>query len=193
MSRVWDKWNSWNCEVGYLLRDSVKLRLHIQCRLLFLGLENNGTQFVTSIQGPTRVPSTKKKKGSFESADFFIRIGLVNPHTETAYFWNHYLELIFWIWRVWWICVDHWNRILLKSKKDWTRGDLKKWKLSSWKWRTTMLPALIASLTACVEINFAILTTTIGHFKFIKIVESLSSRRRHVKRLRSGPGCWKAD
>ena len=52
-----------------------------------------------------------------------------------------------------------------------------------------MLPALIASVTACVEINFAILTTTIGHFKFIKIVESLSSKRRRVKRLRSGPGC----
>ena len=57
------------------------------------------------------------------------------------------------------------------------------------KMKATMLPALIASLIACVEINFAILTTTIGHFKFIEIVESLSSTRRRVKRLRSGPGC----
>ena len=52
-----------------------------------------------------------------------------------------------------------------------------------------MLPALIASRIACVEVNFAILTTTIGHFKFTKFWESLSSRRRRVKRLRSGPGC----
>ena len=52
-----------------------------------------------------------------------------------------------------------------------------------------MLPALIASLFACIKINFAILTPTIGHFKFIDCGESLSSRRRRVKRLRSGPGC----
>ena len=37
------------------------------------------------------------------------------------------------------------------QKKDWTRSVIFKWKLSSWKWRTTMLPALIASVTACVE------------------------------------------
>ena len=52
-----------------------------------------------------------------------------------------------------------------------------------------MLSALIASLIECVEINFAILTTTISHFKCIEIVESLSSRRRRVKRLPSGPSC----
>ena len=52
-----------------------------------------------------------------------------------------------------------------------------------------MLPALIASLIACVKSNFAISTKTIGHFKSTETVESLSSRRRRVKRLRSGPGC----
>ena len=51
-------------------------------------------------------------------------------------------------------------------------GSSLKWKLSSWKWRTTMfwlqfclLLLSIASLIACVEIKFAILTTTISHFK----------------------------
>ena len=42
VSRVWDKWNSRNCKVGYFLRGSVKLRLHTHCGLLFLGLENSG-------------------------------------------------------------------------------------------------------------------------------------------------------
>ena len=32
-----------------------------------------------------------------------------------AYFRNRYPEWNFWILRVWWICVDDWNRILLKS------------------------------------------------------------------------------
>ena len=62
-------------------RNKCLLDLSGEARSLLLGT----TQFVTSIQGPTRVPSTKIR-GTFESADFFIRIGLVNPHTETAYF-----------------------------------------------------------------------------------------------------------
>ena len=35
----------------------------------------------------------------------------VNPHTETAYFWNRSLGWIsFLIRRVWWICVDDWKQ-----------------------------------------------------------------------------------
>ena len=145
------------------------------------------TQFIKSIEGATQTPSTRNPV--LLKAQAF----LYDPHTETAYFWNRYPEWTIWIWRVWWICVDDWNRILLKSLRHKPGSSLFKWKLSGWKWRTTMLPALIASLIACVEINFAILTTTTGHFKFIEIVESLSLTRRRVKRLRSGPGCWKAD
>ena len=43
------------------------------------------------------------------------------------------------------------------------------------------LLAVVASLMECIEINFAILTTTISHF--IQIVESFSSRRRGAKCL----------
>ena len=43
------------------------------------------------------------------------------------------------------------------------------------------LLALVASLMECIEINFAILTTTISHF--IQIVEYFSSRRRGAKCL----------
>ena len=71
------------------------------------------TQFVKSIQGATQAPSTRNPVPLKEQT--FTRIGLMNPHTETAYFWNRYPEWTFWIWRVWWICVDDWNRILLKS------------------------------------------------------------------------------
>ena len=54
------------------------------------------------------------------------------------------------------------------------------------------LLALITSLIACVENNFAIiLMTTISHFKrrlnLIQIVESFISRQGRVKRLRSEP------
>ena len=43
------------------------------------------------------------------------------------------------------------------------------------------LLALVASLMECIEINFAILTTTISHF--IQIVEYFSSGRRGAKYL----------
>ena len=49
------------------------------------------------------------------------------------------------------------------------------------------LPPVIASLIDCVELNFAILTTTITHLKrrlnLIQIVECFSVRRGSVKRL----------
>ena len=72
------------------------------------------TQFVKSIQCATRTPSTRNpvplKAQTFlhDSAWWYL-------HTETAFFWNRYPEWIFWIWRVWWICVDDWKRILLKT------------------------------------------------------------------------------
>ena len=72
------------------------------------------TQFVKSIQCATQAPSTRNpvplKAQSFlhDSAWWYL-------HTETAFFWNRYPEWTFWIWRAWWICVDDWKRILLKS------------------------------------------------------------------------------
>ena len=43
--------------------------------------------------------------------------------------------------------------------------------------------AFLLCLTECIEINFAILTTTISHFNSIQLVESLSLRQRRIKRL----------
>lgn len=42
--------------------------------------------------------------------------------------------------------------------------------------------AFLLCLTECIEINFAILTTTISHFNSIQLVESLSLRQK-IKRL----------
>ena len=103
MSRVWDKWNSWNCEVGYFLRSSVKLRLHTHCRLLFLGLENNVKQRDAIRYKHTRPHSGsvhKKKTGTrpCESAHrnrLFLKplsrvdfLDLIAWMTEIGYFWS---------------------------------------------------------------------------------------------------------
>ena len=70
-------------------------------------------------------------------------------------------------------------------------GPSLKWKLSRSIAGTNVLFAFLLPLTAslieCVELNFAILTTTITHLKrrlnLIQIVECFSVRRGSVKRL----------
>lgn len=59
------------------------------------------------------------------------------------------------------------------------------------------MPPVIASLIDCVELNFAILTTTITHLKrrlnLIQIVECFSVRRGSVKRASSDLNLVKDD
>ena len=79
------------------------------------------TQFVKSKQGATQAPSIRKPV-PLKAQTFLYASAWWYLHTETAFFWNRYPEWTFWIWRVWLICVDDWNRILLKSlsHKPWS-------------------------------------------------------------------------
>ena len=114
---------------------------------------------MTSYKAHTRRHSgpVHKKPGTFESAAFFIRIGLVNPHTRTAYF------------------------------LDLTRCDEFAWMTSLFNFQVENGGQQCCPLSSPVLMHALKPILLMGHFKFIEIEESLSSRRRRVKRLRPGP------
>ena len=73
---------------------------------------------------------------------------------------------LFWIWRVWWVCVDDWSRILLKSLRH--------------KPGSSLLNENFQVQNGgqqCCRLSSPVL---------------LHALRRRVKRLRSWPDCWKA-
>lgn len=149
-----------------------------------------------------------KALDTFENAYFFfpnrpsVHRKPVNPHTETAYFWNRSPESrMFWIRQVWWILLADWNLIFFKSTTSLTRVQAGPGLNENVQVQKSGQQCSVSNFCGsyrqsyCLRWNkqcFAMLTTKICYFlkrrrNFIQIVGSFISSRRRVKRLPSKP------